>query len=146
MEHHASSLPVVVGVDGSESSLLALRWAANQASLKHVPLDVVTAWTFPDHPAPLDIQIHEPYQDELVMQAQAKLDEIVGEVLPADQQRDVRAKVIRGDAADVLLEASNAGSLLVVGRRGCGRFKHALIGSVSERCVRRATCPVVVVH
>lgn len=138
--------PVVVGVDGSDSSVRALLWAARQASWMDAPLEVVTAWTFPDTPAPFDIPIHEAYQDELIVEAQRKLDEIVAAVVPESQQGQVHTRVIRGAAAEVLLTEAEAGALLVVGRQGCGRFRHALIGSVSERCTRHAECPVVVVR
>lgn len=138
--------PVVVGMDGSEPSVRALRWAARQAAWMHAPLEVVTAWTFPEGPAPFDIPIHEPYQDELITTAQAKLDETVAEVVPEGQRTQVHAAVIRGSATEVLLAAAETGALLVVGRRGCGRFEHALMGSVSERCARHANCPVVVVR
>jgi nucleotide-binding universal stress UspA family protein len=142
-EGPAHSSPVVVGVDGSEQSLRALRWAHRQASLMGAPLDVVTAWTFPETPAPLGIPVHVPYQEQLVAQAHTRLDEIVAEVLP--ERRQVRTRVLPGGAAAVLLAEARSASLLVVGTRGEGFFDHLLIGSVSERCVRHAPCPVVVV-
>jgi nucleotide-binding universal stress UspA family protein len=141
-----TGLPVVVGVDGSESSLRALRWASRHASRMDVPLVVVTAWTFPETPAPLGIPVHVPYQDELIEQARAKLDQIVGEVLPVAERVGVETRVIAGHAAPVLLAESNAASLLVVGRQGDGVFEHALAGLVSERCIRHSACPVVVVR
>ena len=44
---------IVVGVDGSEPSVRALQWAARQAEWSGATLEVLTAWTFPEHPAPL---------------------------------------------------------------------------------------------
>ncbi len=136
---------VVVGVDGSGSSLRALRWALRQAGWMDLPLEVVTAWCFPEHPAPLGVTPDVPWQEELMAQAQTKLEEIVSEVVPDRQRRVVRAKVVRGPAAQVLLAEAQGADLLVVGSRGRGAVQEFLLGSVSERCVRHAGCPVVVI-
>jgi nucleotide-binding universal stress UspA family protein len=58
----------------------------------------------------------------------------------------VRARVVQGHAAQVLLGASAGAGLLVVGSRGHGGFAEALLGSVSQHCVQHASCPVVVVR
>ena len=52
---NGGSKRVTVGVDGSESSIRALQWAARQAHWMGATLEVVTAWTFPEGPAPLGI-------------------------------------------------------------------------------------------
>jgi nucleotide-binding universal stress UspA family protein len=137
---------VVVGVDGSDSSLAALRWAVRQAVWTGLAVEVVTAWNFPEHPAPLGVEIKVPWPDELLAQAREKLDQIVSEVLSEDERRLVRTKVVRGGAAQVLLEEAHGAALLVVGSRGRSAFQELLLGSVSERCVRHAECPVVVVR
>lgn len=137
---------VVVGVDGSEHSLLALRWAAHHAATMRVPLEVVTAWTFPEEPAPLGIEIHVPWQEELMSQARAKLDEIVEACVPEPERSQLKAKVVRGRPAQVLLEEVKENDLLVVGSRGRGAFDTVLFGSVSDQCVRHAPCAVVVVR
>jgi nucleotide-binding universal stress UspA family protein len=136
---------VVVGVDGSESSLRALRWAAQQASLLGSPLEVVTAWTFPDHPAPLDVPVHVENLDHLIEVARDRLDHIIDEVIPANQRARVSATVIKGDAARVLLDEAEGATLLVVGTRGRREMERLLLGSVSDRCVKQSHCPVTVV-
>lgn len=136
---------VVVGVDGSESSLRALRWAADQATLTGTPLEVVTAWTFPEHPAPLDVPVHIENLDSLIDEARRKLDEIIDRVIPADQRARVCARVIRGDAARILLHEAEGAALLVVGTRGRREMERILLGSVSDRCVKQSHCPVTVV-
>ncbi len=73
---------IVVGVDGSEPSIRALQWAARQAESSGATLEVVTAWTFPEHPAPLGIVVHVPWPEELMAQARVKLDEVIGDALP----------------------------------------------------------------
>ena len=136
---------VVVGVDGSESSLRALRWAAGQAALMGLPLEVVTAWTFPEHPAPLDVPVRVENLDSLLDQALVKLDAIVDGTIPADQRARVCARVIRGDATHVLLHEAEGAALLVVGTRGRREIERLLLGSVSDRCLRQSHCPVTVV-
>ena len=145
-ESEARDAKVVVGVDGSETSLAALRWAGNQSSWMGVPLEVVTAWDFPEHPAPLGVEVKVPWPDELMAQASVRLEQIVSEVLREDQRRAVRAKVVRGSAVPVLLAESRRATLLVVGSRGRSLLQGVLLGSVSERCVRHAECPVLVVR
>jgi nucleotide-binding universal stress UspA family protein len=71
---------------------------------------------------------------------------LLDEVLPDRDKGRVHAKVIRGSAAPVLLEAARDAALLVVGSRGRGEFTELVLGSVSDNCVRHAGCPVVVVH
>jgi nucleotide-binding universal stress UspA family protein len=137
---------VVVGVDGSEHSLHALRWGLRQAMSMNVPLEVVTAWTFPEEPAPLGIEIHVPWQDELMAQARDKLDQIIAQVIPESERDRVTAKVVRGRAVQVLLTGIGEDDLLVIGSRGRGGFQDVLFGSVSDHCVRHAPCTVVVVR
>jgi nucleotide-binding universal stress UspA family protein len=136
---------VVVGVDGSESSLRALRWAADQAALMSLPLEVVTAWTFPEHPAPLDVPVHVENLDSLIDQALVKLEAIVDGTIPAEQRAHVCARVIRGDATHVLLDEAEGAALLVVGTRGRREIQRLLLGSVSDRCIKQSRCPVTVV-
>ncbi len=137
---------IVVGVDGSEPSIRALQWAAREAEWSDATLEVVTAWTFPEHPAPLGIVVHVPWPNELIAQAGVKLDEVIGDALPNIDHQRVIARVIRGSAVPVLLDAASDADLLVVGSRGRGAMAELLLGSVSERCVRHAGCSVVVVR
>jgi nucleotide-binding universal stress UspA family protein len=137
---------VVVGVDGSDCSLNALRWAARDAELTGSVLEVITAWTFPEHAAPLGVIVRLPWPEDLMAQAREALDALIERELPGCDRARVHAQVIRGSAAAVLLEASRDADLLVVGNRGRGAFADLLLGSVGEHCVRHALCPVVVVR
>jgi nucleotide-binding universal stress UspA family protein len=137
---------VVVGVDGSESSLRALHWAARDAELRGAVLEVVTAWTFPEHAAPLGLIVRVPWPEDLMAQAREALDTLIERELPGRDKARVHAQVIRGSAAAVLLEAARDADLLVVGNRGRGAFADLLLGSVGEHCARHAVCPVVVVR
>jgi nucleotide-binding universal stress UspA family protein len=137
---------VVVGVDGSEHSLLALRWAAQQAAMMNVPLAVITAWTFPEEPAPLGVEIHVPLQDDLLSEAQSKLNQIIADVVPKAELDHVTAKVVPGHPSKVLIGEADENDLLVVGSRGRSAFEELVFGSTSDCCARQARCPVVVVR
>ena len=134
---------IVVGVDGSEPSILALRWAAQQAKLVGASLDVVTTWEFPPTlgwapPYPSDF---DPEKD-----ARHALQEKVDAELGLEPEVEVEIKVVEGHPALVLTELSRGAELLVVGSRGHGAFAGMLLGSVSEYCAAHAACPVVVVR
>lgn len=134
---------IVVGVDGSEASKTALRWAANQARLTGARLVVVAAWEYPTsfgwapaYPADWD-----PEAD-----ARTALTEVVDQVLGQQRPDGVELDVAEGHPAPILVEASQGAELLVVGSRGHGAFAGMVLGSVSEHCVAHARCPVVVVR
>lgn len=148
--------PVLVGVDGSPSSVAALKWAAAQAHRSGVPLRVLLVR---DHPAPQRLLASDPVWPLPVVtqpnaQAIAKaskfltnfVDTTLSTVPPA--QLPTYKIIIRdGDAAESLIteaREANAG-LLVLGRRGLGGFASLLLGSVSDKCAAHAPCPVLVV-
>jgi nucleotide-binding universal stress UspA family protein len=137
---------IVAGVDGSPSSLAALRWAVEQARLTGGTVDAVIAWQFPATGnfgwAPVSAI------DDLDFEEIAKhtLDGAVGSIGEQAAGVPIRQVVIQGLPAQVLLDAAGDADLLVVGSRGHGGFADALLGSVSQHCVHHATCPVVVMR
>lgn len=134
---------IVVGVDGSDPSKAALRWAVHQAELVGGSLDAVAVW---EYPSTYYGWVPEADLDGLDEHVEATLTETLDEVLGSDPAVEVRRHVLRGDPTTMLLDVAAGASLLVVGNRGHGAFAGALLGSVSYRCVHHATCPVVVVH
>jgi nucleotide-binding universal stress UspA family protein len=141
-----SESTIVVGVDGSVPSIDALRWAARQAEATRAALHVVTAWTFPNEPTPFDIVPDLPLNADQLAEVESKLNDAIRRVVPAEASTEVTAKVVTGRASAVLIEESRGADLLVVGNRGRGALAEALLGSVSEHCVRHALCPVVVIR
>src|SRR4051794_18621592 len=131
---------VVVGVDGSEASIEALREAQRLAEPLGADVEAIAAWEFP--------QMYDGYTvmgiDGFKERAGQILQESVDKALGPDN--NVRTRLVRGAARQTLIEASKGARMLVVGRRGHGRFGGLLIGSVSSACVAHAHCPVVVVH
>jgi nucleotide-binding universal stress UspA family protein len=140
---------IVAGIDGSKSSLSALRWAIGQAGLAGAAVDAVIAWHYPDLVASggygMTVGGIEPAYDFREGAEEIVADAIRNALDPASDV-PVRARVAQGHAAEVLLAASAGADLLVVGSRGHGGFAEALLGSVSQHCVQHAVCPVVVVR
>jgi nucleotide-binding universal stress UspA family protein len=134
---------IVVGIDGSETSVEALAWAARQAELTDASLDVVVTWEWPTSygwslPFPTG---YDPAAD-----AQRLLDSALADIGPAHPDVDIQTRVVEGHPAPVLVELSKGADLLVVGSRGHGEFSGMLLGSVSEHCVTNAHCPVLVLR
>jgi nucleotide-binding universal stress UspA family protein len=134
---------IVVGVDGSEGSKEALRWAARQAELTGATLEVIIAWQYP---AFYGWAVTYPDGVDLPDLAQRTLAAALDEVFGSDRPPGLRTRVIEGYAPQVLVEASAGAGLLVVGSRGYGGLADALLGSVSTYCVHHARGPVTVIR
>ncbi|MGI5133276.1 MULTISPECIES: universal stress protein [unclassified Streptomyces] len=148
MRNKAAPAPrVVVGVDGSEPSKAALQWAVAQAKLIGGVVDAIIAWDLPTAWYGLAPPVDTKPADYQV-QACKILDRAIDEALGPGPGRPVELRPIssHGHPAAVLLEAAAGAELLVVGNRGHGGFKEALLGSVGQHCVQHAPCPVVVIR
>jgi nucleotide-binding universal stress UspA family protein len=135
--------PVSVGVDGSDLSLAALRWAAHAAAVRGVPLRVVHAWGGYD---PMYAEVLVGAQGSLVRQAEEVLAQAVKLGLDEAPRLPVESVVSPDSAMRALLRESREAQLLVVGDRGHGGFSRLLLGSVSHQCVLHADCDVAVVR
>jgi|ERR1022692_1904200 nucleotide-binding universal stress UspA family protein len=140
---------IVAGVDGSPSSLSALRWAIRQAGLTGTSVDAVIAWHYPDLAAAggygIAVAGIEPSYDFRQIAEKTVTDAISSALSPGSDVR-VRAQVIEDNPVRALLDASADADLLVVGSRGHGGFTEALLGSVSQHLVQHAPCPVVIIR
>ncbi|MCJ8506149.1 universal stress protein [Kocuria flava] len=133
---------IVVGVDGSEGSVEALRWAARMAPVLGARIRAVGAWEYPPEYAGY-VPIGSDNFDEITRKrAEAAVREAFGDDLP----EGLTTSVVFGHPSRVLVEESEDAALLVVGRRGHGGFRGLLLGSVSAACVSHARCPVLVIH
>ena len=138
---------IVVGVHGSLGSLQALRWAADEAQQRRVPLVPVIAWVPPggdmaerSHPSPY---LRQLCQDAACKRLTDAFDEGLGG-LPDDLQ--VQPHVERGDAGPVLVDiADQPGDLLVIGTGRRNPVGRALHRSVGRYCLAHAHCPVIAV-
>jgi nucleotide-binding universal stress UspA family protein len=133
---------IVVGVDGSDRSMMALRWAAAEADRRTADLVVLHAWEYPyrmtsegfargSSLAEIDAEI---LLERAVTVAR---DEMAGTVV---------GRLAQEGAAQALLHSLSDADLLVVGSRGRGGFRRMLLGSVAHAVSAHATCPVVVVR
>jgi nucleotide-binding universal stress UspA family protein len=136
---------IVVGVDGSEASRSALRWALAEAELRRGEVEAVIAWrpalalaAPAARPAASGRSLEEQGKD-----AKARIEHVLaGEETAADVE--VRCRATRGTANRVLLEASSNADLLVIGGRS-GQLTGKLPWSTGRQLVGDAHCPVVVV-
>jgi nucleotide-binding universal stress UspA family protein len=136
----------VVGVDGSEESKVALRWAVDYAKTVGARVRAVIAWRWPMSivvtlPA---TEMFDPMDEALKTLNAAVADALGDGAESAGVRVDVAAAY--GAPVPVLLDEATRASLLVVGSRGHGGFHGLLLGSTGEHCVRHAVCPVVVVR
>jgi nucleotide-binding universal stress UspA family protein len=143
---------IVVGVDGSETSHEALRWAAEEARLRSARLVAVYAWTFiPPQPIGDPGMLAVPAGDlpgQLDAESEAArvaLDDAVEVILGAEAGVEVERKLVERDPGEALIAESAKADLVVVGSHGRTGFRAALLGSVSRHVVDHAKCPVVVV-
>ena len=138
---------IVVGVHGSLGSLQALRWAADEARERHVPLEPVIAWVPPGgdaaeraHPSG---HLRKVWRDAAFGRLLAAFDDGLGGV-PDDIR--MRLRVERGDTGPVLVDvADQPGDLLVIGTGRRAPLTRALRRSVGRYCLAHARCPVLAV-
>lgn len=137
----STRLPVVVGVDGSDSSLDALRYGARLASALGAPLRTITTW---DYPTLRDVCSGAEWRPS--SDAESTLTSSIQMVFATVPPVDMTAVIIAGAPAAALIEESRNAEMLVLGSRGRGGFASLVLGSVSATCVAHAHCPVLVVH
>jgi len=136
---------VIVGVDGSEQSKRALRWATYLApGLGADGVDAVMVW---QPPVALEFNMTNAIGDwSPQVENEKALEEVIDEVFGSDRPVSLRAVVVEGNPARRLLDLSRGARMLVVGSRGRGGFASMTLGSISVRCVEHAHCPVLVVR
>jgi nucleotide-binding universal stress UspA family protein len=135
---------VLVGIDGSEPSRAALRWAATEAQYRGASLRVLLAH---NQRVP-GMRFTESGELEQVVREDAEktVDQAVEEARVAAPGVTVRGDVVAGTPARVLIDLSCDAGLTVVGSRGLGGFAGLLLGSVGSQVAEHAHSPVVVVR
>lgn len=133
------SAPIVVGVDGSEGSRLALEWALGEARARNQPVKVILAWSYLDQPGG---DFDPSFGEE---DARRVLDEMVEGVAGDDSDVEIERIAVCELPSRALLEACEGAAMVVVGSRGLGGFKSLLLGSVSHQVAQHAPCPIVIV-
>ena len=135
---------IVVGVDGSPGSQMAVEFAAREAAAHGATLRIVSAWEVPasvlssDGVAP---DLYLSFENEartLVSDAAARVQELEPAVLREE-------RVVEGHAGNTLVDEAETADLVVIGRRGHGALTEFLLGSISHQVADHARCPVVIV-
>jgi len=134
---------IVVGVDGSDGSKEALRWAVRQAGFTGATVEAVIAWQYPVFFGWAPVGSGDADFDKI---AEETVNTCIAEVTGPEVPNWIRTRVVEGYPPQVLVEASAGAELLVVGSRGYGGFVDALLGSVSTFCVHHAHVPVTVIR
>ncbi|MEV4543590.1 universal stress protein [Micromonospora echinaurantiaca] len=140
----ANGAAVVVGVDGSQSALRAVRLAAAEADRRNRPLRIVHGFIWPLLHVPLQPPAGGPPGSGLREQAERLVAEAVAEAEAAVPGLRISGEIIDGEAAAVLLGESPAATMIVLGDRGLGGFSALLVGSVAVQVASYADCPVLV--
>jgi len=133
---------ILVGVDGSDASVEALRQAQGLAGPLSANIVALACWDVPpvyDGYVAMGINDFDVRAGEILQETVVKA---FGDTLPAN----VETRLVQGHPRRMLLEESRNADLLVLGRRGHGGFGGLLLGSVSSALVAHAHCPVLVVH
>lgn len=138
---------ILVGVDGSESSLKALEWARDVAIGNGAELTVLMAWHVTVPPVGGPSATYSTHDDAPAESpSRERLMQAIHQVLGEDPPVLVHPVLRQGGAAKELIDASVGQDLLVVGSRGHGGFVGLLLGSVSQHVAAHAACSVVVVR
>ncbi|MFI5776834.1 universal stress protein [Nocardia sp. NPDC051570] len=139
----AAAKSILVGVDGSESSVPALEFAFEEASRREVGLTALHAWS----DVGLGMEVPMVGWDDSIHQSE---EVALAESLAGYQERypdvAVRRILVRDRPVDALMDESGNAQLVVVGSRGRGGFTGMLLGSTSNAVLHSVECPIVVVR
>lgn len=153
MSDLAGQHAIVVGVDGSPSSDKAVGWAAREAAMRNIPLDIIHVVATPPWglvslsggplpPLAGNGDWREKQAEELISAAIR----VAEESAPSLARRQIRSEVYFGATIPTLADLSKDATMIVVGSRGRGTVGRLLLGSVSTGLVHHAHSPVAVIH
>jgi nucleotide-binding universal stress UspA family protein len=134
---------IVVGVDGSDGGRRALDWAATEAAARGGTVQAVTAWRWDGIESGAGVATNP--SDERRHAEAILARELEALTARHGASHPVAGQVVEGRPAQALTAVARNADLLVLGSHGHSRMRHTVLGSVSEECVRLATCPVLVV-
>lgn len=148
MDRAATRYGIAVGVDGSQQSHVAVRWAASEAQRSGTPVTLVnvvtpTVVSWPAMPLKETIAECEVQNAEDLLSHARQI--LLGCFGPGTTP-EVRTEVLFGGAVSALVDASKDAEMVVAGSRGLGAVGRVLLGSVSAGLIHHAHCPVALVH
>ena len=140
---------ILVGVDGSRPSKVAVDWAAREASMRGVPLSIIhviqspAVRMWPEIPMPPEVLARmEKDSEELLSDARRTAEEATA----GTRQIHIETETIAGGVLPTLIDLSKDAEMIVVGCRGTGPINRRLLGSVSRGLIQHAHAPVAVIH
>jgi nucleotide-binding universal stress UspA family protein len=138
----AAAPAILVGIDGSESSIQALRHGRRLSEALGTPLEAIAVWQKAH-------SMYDFYQSESGWTPEKDVEKLLDDAVTAafgdDRPEHLTLTVLQGVPARTLIRYSVGAEMLVLGSRGHGGFTGLLIGSVSSACVAHARCPVLIV-
>ncbi len=138
--------PIVVGIDGSPGGEQAIRFAFEEADLRHAKLVALHTYASPIALAPVPAYSAAVVDEEAIAQSEGALlsEQLAGW---SDKYPDVPVEqvIVRGVPARAILERAAAAQLVVVGTRGHAALTELLLGSTSQAVITHSAAPVVVV-
>jgi nucleotide-binding universal stress UspA family protein len=139
---------IVVGVDGSPASNVAVYWAGQEAAMRNLPLalvyvvnPVVPNW--PNAPVPAEFEQWQKENARMFIDDAVK---VVDENGKNGGPAEINSEVVFSATVPTLVDLSKEAEMIVVGCRGTGALARVLLGSVSTGLVHHAHCPVAVIH
>lgn len=142
-----TGLPIVVGIDGSDSALEAARWAADEAARKRASLRLVSVVHVPVAGSYVgDVGLGFDMTEDLRAESQRMLEQARSALVEQQPELNVATTVLVGPAIPSLVEESSVAGLMVVGSRGLGGFRGMLVGSTAVALASRGRCPVAVIR
>ena len=138
---HRAAAPIVVGIDGSDSSLRALRWALREGLLRNAPVRVIHC----PHRATLASLLFGTIREMRRGSTCMLHNEVAAAAASLPAAPTVEQISRPGRPAAVLLDAAAGARMLVLGARGRSDVDDLTHGHTAQACLRRAPCPVVVI-
>ena len=137
---------ILVGVDGSPPSKVAVDWAAREASMRDLPLTILYVSPSPivaaDIPMPVTLTERLEKHGQSVLRAARSTAEDAIEANPIR----IDTQMVSAAVLPTLIDRSKDAGMIVVGCRGLGAIGRRLLGSVSSGLVHHAHCPVAIIH
>lgn len=148
MLSHDAHLGIVVGVDDSAAAETAVEWAAHDAELRGLPLTLVHAispdlTTWWNTKLPPGLEQWQRNHGRRLLDGAVK---IAKDACHYGGPAQIHAEVLPSAAVPTLIDLSKEAEMVVTGSSGTGSWRGQLLGSVSSGLLRRAHCPVAIIH
>jgi nucleotide-binding universal stress UspA family protein len=153
MSERLTRLGIVVGVDGSADSVAAVRWAADEALMRNIPLTLVhvlpspeggwQAWGLSSTPLPADF---DKLQEKRAWQLIDDALRIIKDSDTENHRLAVNSEVLLSPVVPTLVDLAKDAAMIVVGSQGQTALRRLLLGSVTTGLIQHARCPVAIIH